>query len=602
MAGDVNAMFNQSKVLQDLGTTIPGRELYEGAGEAGDVDARTDSPLFAGQIRSRAPLGRSRLTAPSTPALVVIALTLMGLVLRVAIVFRPLALIDRLFIPDDTYYTLTIARSIAHGHGPTVDGTTITSGFQPLLAFLMTPVFWLTNSADAALRGDLALLVVVDTATIAVLAWVAYRLAGRVAAIVAAALWAISPVAVGMSLGGLETSLAIFLEISVVALWIWANDRPTALRWGMAGAVAGLAVLGRIDALLLLGLLALVQLWRGPRRPLVLAAAGVVAIVAPWWVWCTLTLGTPLPTSGPAAHQILPFPSFSNMTTSLAAGAVSGGPFQPWDWLRSRLIGQPAGVLLFWLLVLGSFGLAVRWVVRRPRQGIEDPASLTGPGVRAVVGTLPAFAAGLLLFYAWFGVTFYLTRYLAPVAMVLVVVVAAGVGRLASGHGRRSLVALLGASGILVIPTVAAVQLDTHYATTRSVPAVRPWSPHFYDAITGYREVTTAAVRVPPPGSVIGGWQSGALSYFADRRLTVVNLDGVANPVAFAAAKRDGSLAEYIRSRHIGWLADFPVAVLRLDLGLRQLDSAPKVRNVATLPPSGPSPGYVVDEIIWSGR
>src|SRR5437870_1636380 len=92
MAGDVNAMFNQSKVLQDLGTTIPGRELYEGPGEAGDVDARTDSPLFAGQIRSRAPLGRSRLTVPSTPALVVIGLTLMGLVLRVAIVFRPLAL------------------------------------------------------------------------------------------------------------------------------------------------------------------------------------------------------------------------------------------------------------------------------------------------------------------------------------------------------------------------------------------------------------------------------------------------------------------------------------------------------------------------------
>lgn len=541
---------------------------------------------------------------PGSPvSLAVAGLTLIGLVLRLAILFRPLALIDRLFIPDDTYYTLTIARSMAHGHGPTVDGTTLTSGFQPLLGFLMTPVFWLTNSADAALRADLTLLVVVDTATIAVLAWVAYRLAGRVAAIVAAALWAISPVAIGMSFGGLETSLAIFVEISLVALWIWANDRPTALRWGMAGAVGGLAVLARVDALLLVVLLVVLQLWRGPRRPLALATVAAVGIVAPWWVWCTLTFGTPLPTSGPAAHQILPFPSFSSMTMSLAAGTVSGGPFQPLDWLRSRLIGQSLGVLVFWLLVLASSALAVRWVTRKPRQGVgERLASPTGPGVRAIVGTLPAFAAGLLLFYAWFGVTFYFTRYLAPVAMILVVVVAAGVGGLASGHGRGRPLTLVVVSGILVVPTVSAAQLDAYYATTRSVPAVGPSSPHFYDAATGYREVTTQAVRVPPRGSVIGGWQSGALSYFSEGRLTVVNLDGVVNPIAYAASQRDRTLAAYIRSRHIGWVADFPIAVVRIDLELHQLQPPPAVRKVTTLSPSGPSPGYMVDEITWPAR
>ncbi|MGZ4675851.1 MAG: hypothetical protein ACXV8Y_04895, partial [Acidimicrobiia bacterium] len=30
-----------------------------------------------------------------------------GLLLRLAVWFRPLATLDRLFIPDDTYYTLT---------------------------------------------------------------------------------------------------------------------------------------------------------------------------------------------------------------------------------------------------------------------------------------------------------------------------------------------------------------------------------------------------------------------------------------------------------------------------------------------------------------
>jgi hypothetical protein len=120
-------------------------------------------------------------------------ITALGFVFRVAVLVRPIGVVDKLFIPDDTYYTLTIARSIAHGHGPTVDGHTLTSGFQALLGFLMVPVFWVTDNPDTALRLDLAFLVVVDTATIVVLAWVAYRFAGRVAAVAAAALWAISP-------------------------------------------------------------------------------------------------------------------------------------------------------------------------------------------------------------------------------------------------------------------------------------------------------------------------------------------------------------------------------------------------------------------------
>ena len=121
----------------------------------------------------------------------VIGVTIVGFVLRLAVLLRPIGVIDKLFVPDDTYYTLTIARSIAHGHGPTVDGHTLTSGFQALLGFLMVPVYWLTDNPDTALRIDLALLVVVDTLTIVVLAWVAYRFAGRVAAVTAAALWAV---------------------------------------------------------------------------------------------------------------------------------------------------------------------------------------------------------------------------------------------------------------------------------------------------------------------------------------------------------------------------------------------------------------------------
>ena len=143
----------------------------------------------------------------------------------------------------------------------------------------MVPVYWLTDNLDLALRADLALLVVADTLTAVLLAWVAYRVAGRVAAVVAAAIWAVSPIALGMALGGLETSLAMMCEIGLVAVWIWANDAPNARRWVAVGAAGALAVLARVDAIALFGLLALVQVWRGGWRRMAPAAAASV------WCW-----------------------------------------------------------------------------------------------------------------------------------------------------------------------------------------------------------------------------------------------------------------------------------------------------------------------------
>src|SRR5262249_5688781 len=119
--------------------------------------------------------------------------------------------------------------------------------------------------------------------------------AGRVAAVAAAALWAISPVAVSTALGGLETSLAILCAIALVALWMWTNDRPSTRRAVVVGVVAGLTVLARVDLVLLVALLVALQLCRGPRR---LVVPGVVAgalVLAPWWLWCTLQFGTPVP-------------------------------------------------------------------------------------------------------------------------------------------------------------------------------------------------------------------------------------------------------------------------------------------------------------------
>jgi len=525
----------------------------------------------------------------------VVAIALGGLVLRLVLFTRPIAVIDRLFVPDDTYYTLTIARSLAEGLGPTVDGSTLTSGFQPLLGFLMVPVFWLTDAPDAALRIDLLFLVLVDTLTIGMLAWVAGRLAGRVAAVVAAAIWAVSPVAISMALGGLETSLAILLQVSLVAIWIHAASRDDRRSWIAVGAVAALAVLARIDALALVGLLAAIQLWRGPRRFLVAAAIAGASVLGPWWIWCTVTFGSPVPTSGAAVHELAPFGSFTRETMTLAAGAVVGGPFGVWDRARSLLIDRwLLGAVVFWAFVFVLVALTGALLRRHPATGGVDARDR--PIAWMLVPALPAFAACLLTFYAWFGVTWFFTRYLAPVAWILTVLIAVGSARLV----RRVPVAPVRvAVGVaLSIALLAALSVDAGWTSAETRTPVAGRTGGAFDALTGYREPVQEVLRAVPPGSTLAGWQSGALGYYGIDR-TVINLDGAVNPDMAGATPE--SRARYLRRRNVDGVADFELVVVGLRLALARLRPAPLVQDQKVAPAQGVLPPYVYATVDWPG-
>lgn len=104
--------------------------------------------------------GRSRIGI--APAAVIV----LGAAIRLALGLRDLGVLDALFIPDDTYYTLAIARSLAAGIGPTADGIVLTNGFQPLLAFLLVPVFWLLQDPDAALRAAIIIGAAADAGSV----------------------------------------------------------------------------------------------------------------------------------------------------------------------------------------------------------------------------------------------------------------------------------------------------------------------------------------------------------------------------------------------------------------------------------------------------
>ena len=118
-----------------------------------------------------------------------------GLLLRLAIACAPFSyLASRGPLLDDAFYSFSIARNLAAGHGPTADGIHATSGFQPLHTVLLVP-FYLLFPRDPILPIHLALtlLALCGCAT----GWLIYRIVSRVAprpaALFSLALWTFSP-------------------------------------------------------------------------------------------------------------------------------------------------------------------------------------------------------------------------------------------------------------------------------------------------------------------------------------------------------------------------------------------------------------------------
>ncbi len=517
-------------------------------------------------------------------------LVIVAAALRTAVFLRPLPVLDRVFIPDDTYYTLSIARSIAHGHGPTTDGHTLTSGFQPLIAFLMVPVYWVTDNPDHAVRADMAFLLLVDVAIVVLLAFLGRRLVGPVAGIVAAAIWAASPAAVRLAAGGLETTLAIACQLGLVLAWFYARDRPPAgregmARWALVGVLGACTVLARVDGVGIVVLLAAVQVWKGPRRPLLTAGGALAVTLLPWWGYCIAHFGNPIPMSGTAARALQGGGPFNHTVSAAVAGSVLGGPIAVFSdfprWALSTKSTWP-----YWLCVgvVAAIGLAMVVAARRGKRSVEA----------ATLGALALFAFSLLLFYGWLKIPYYAYRYVWPVAAVQAIYLGALAEVVTRWVRARpqlpvriagwSVVTLMGAA--LFFPAPDGFDRLLHWKSRA------PASSYYLEAATGYRQQARWLNTIVPDHQVIGAHQSGALGYYAEGDRTVINLDGVVNAEAARALRDNGEVA-FLRRNHIGWIADWGLTVAAYDILFKHANPPGQVVVVAKLQPPGNGPFWV---------
>jgi len=204
------------------------------------------------------------------------------------------------FIPgprsiDDSFITFRYARNLVSGAGfvfnpgERVQGTT-----TPLYTLLMAGLA-LPAGGAAAPFPELALAVnaLADAATCLLLWQIGRRLGAEWAGLAAAVVWSIAPYSVTFAIGGMETSLYVFLLTAMMAAYLWKRRTLTTL-------CAALALLTRPDAILLVGPLALDRLWRAWRKGEKLQWGETLAFLLPclaWGIFATLYFGSPIPHS-----------------------------------------------------------------------------------------------------------------------------------------------------------------------------------------------------------------------------------------------------------------------------------------------------------------
>jgi hypothetical protein len=485
--------------------------------------------------------------------------------------------------PDDAFYYLQIAANVVAGKGWTFDGLAPTNGFHPLYLAMLLPVMALARGNPVLpIHASGVLLVLWAVATGAVLHALLRRVASRRVADLGLLLWAFSRYFVVMTINGLETGVAVFFVFLVPLLYLtwFCGERPADTKRALAfGAVCGLAVLARVDLLLLLAAVFAHGAWRQRaqgRRALVLglpAGGAALAVWLPWGLISHAATGRWLPTSGAASREIALNFGWLNLQAIWPQLSQAGRMFDPAHvpplyhadvatklgftfllenpLLALLRINEPGGVwgdmdryvpyVLFSLkpalglvVVLAMIAGAVRWWRRRAGELPGDSAQLRAlGGVLAIY--LPLFAAGYT-FYS--PAHWYYNRYLVGAVGLAMVWALAQAARLFSTPERR-------AAGLVAALTLVACQVpQLHYFRQLSWSAV-PAS----GLLAEWQEI---GAKVEPHAR-LGAFQAGIYGYFGQRQ--VVNLDGKVNQDALDAI-RGRRLHEYVKAQGVRYILE----------------------------------------------
>jgi hypothetical protein len=353
-----------------------------------------------------------------------------------------------------------------------------------------------------------------------------------------AALWFASPLPLRHSMNGLETGLVtlmtalVFVQFHrVVAAGTEVQRSDTLL----LGALCGLAFLARIDtAILSIAVFSVWSLDALIRQRIGMAAVvgrllppGLVCllIAAPWLLNNLLAFGSLMPISGPAQSLNATFAGHADLIPATLFEYLF--PMLP---VPGGLERDPVMVVAFGIVaaaILGWFWLQV--------------ATRGGAAERAVLLAFSLHGGALVCYYGlFFGADHFLSRYLAPIAPLLIVAslaTAMDLGRALNRWAGPTLLAGLYGFGGLAMSLLLLGRLLL---------------PGTVDQ--GHSQVVAWVEENVPKETWVGGVQTGTLGYWHDR---TINLDGKVNPDALDARRIDGHVLRYVVESDIEYIVDW---------------------------------------------
>lgn len=192
----------------------------------------------------------------------------------------------------------------------------------------------------------------VGVATVPALYWVGLRAIGERAALIGAALFALSPFAVFYAVEARPYALMTLLVVLAAGLLLTAVQRYSTLLWAGFAACVALALYSHYTAVFALAAMGIWAFWTAPaaRKPLALAYAAAIIAFVPW-------LATSPGTGSFKGFAVL-FPFTAHNVIDGLVRVLVGAPFR-------GLRDVPGTVA--WVLIAAAVLIASTAVLRRPR-------------------------------------------------------------------------------------------------------------------------------------------------------------------------------------------------------------------------------------------
>ncbi|HEY3832589.1 MAG TPA: hypothetical protein VGO03_09875 [Acidimicrobiia bacterium] len=430
---------------------------------------------------------------------------------------------------DDAYYYFKIAQHVVAGDGSTFDGISHTNGYHPLWLIVLIPVFAIVHSRNAALTVVKALCGALWIATL----WQVGRI-GRAAG-ASVAMWiGCLPIAIYAALSprslpfaGVETGLVLPLLLAAIVPLVRAAHTAARDEW-IAGGWLAIAVLARLDAVYVVGFLALLAAvrateQRGLRRVLALVRVGVPGgavfvadmVVNRIWFGAALTTATRAKTMTPPTANNFPLHQYFNDPASMPI--IVG-------------VGTASGLVALAALVATRLA---RGDHARRAPLIRLAEVVAALWLAGALSTLVFDRQSSWALYPWYYYEAFLVLLLGPG----VVIAALAPDLRIPSLSRRVLLIATGATVIAGAVIGSALQLDAN------------GSENF---LTQNAAAAMALNHVLPKNAVVAmGDRAGVVGYFLDR--PVVQLEGIANSNEFLDAVQHGHAHAFLRGEHVAY-------------------------------------------------